>query len=87
MTSQPAGDRVKNFSGACAEFACDMPRALQGEMADERSNASKDNPLCVRQQIVAPIQCRLEGPMPGNCRPNGLVSAIPAETPGGQPCS
>ena len=36
-----AGDRVKNFSGACAEFARDIPRALKGEMADERSNASK----------------------------------------------
>src|SRR5260221_6641531 len=35
-----------------------MPRALKGEMADEGSNASKDNPLCVRQQIVAPIQSK-----------------------------
>src|SRR6201991_3785245 len=64
-----AGDRVKNFSGACAEFACDIPRALKGEMADERSNASKNNPLAVRQQIVAPIQCRLKGPVSGNGRP------------------
>jgi len=54
-----AGDRVTNFSGACAEFACDIPCALQSEMADERSNASKDNLLSVRQHIVAPIQCRL----------------------------
>jgi hypothetical protein len=64
-----AGDRVKNFSGAYAEFACDIPRALKGEMADERSNASKNNPLSVRQQIVAPIQCRLKGPVSGNGRP------------------
>src|SRR3984957_18147976 len=64
-----AGDRIKNFSGAYAEFACDIPSALKGEMADERSNASKNNPLAVRQQIVAPLQCRLNGPVSGNGRP------------------
>src|ERR1700733_10586683 len=38
-------------------------------MADERSNASKNNLLSVRQQIVAPIQCRLKGPVSANGRP------------------
>src|ERR1700738_1158710 len=64
-----ASDRVKNFSGAHAEFACDIPRALQGEIAHERSNASKNNPLCVSQQLVTQIQGRLEGPTPGGGRP------------------
>src|SRR3954470_139495 len=64
-----AGDRVTDFSGAYAEFDRDMPRALKSEIADESSNTSKDYPLCIRQQIVAPIQCRLEGPMPCNRGP------------------
>src|ERR1700739_488747 len=64
-----AGNRVTNFAGAYTEFARDIPRALNSEMAGERSNASKDNPLHVGQQIVAPIKCRLEGPMPGNRGP------------------
>src|ERR1700751_1258139 len=38
-------------------------------MADERREASKDNLLCLGQQIVAPIQCRLQRPMSGNRRP------------------
>ena len=64
-----AGDGVENLCVDGTLLACDIPRALKGEMADERSNASKDNPLSVGQQIVAPIQCRLEGPVSGNGRP------------------
>src|SRR5882724_7545093 len=45
-------------------------------MTDERSNASKNNPLSVRQQIVAPIQCRLQRLMSGNCRSMGQFQQL-----------
>ena len=48
-----------------------MPRALKCEITNERSDASKNNPLSVRQQIVAPIQCRPQRLMPGNRRSMG----------------
>src|ERR1700681_569432 len=64
-----ASDGVKNLSGAYAEFTRDIPRALEGKMTDERSDATKNDPLCVGQQIVAPIQCRLECPVSGDGRP------------------
>jgi hypothetical protein len=38
-------------------------------MADERSDASKDNPLYTGQQSLAPIQCRLQRPRV----PNGEI--------------
>ncbi|MGY3423427.1 hypothetical protein ACVWZW_003902 [Bradyrhizobium sp. F1.13.4] len=64
-----ACDRVEDLLSADAGFTRYKPRAIQGEMADEGSDASEDDPVCVGQQIVAPIQCRLERPMSGNCRP------------------
>src|SRR5882762_2450766 len=45
-------------------------------MTDERSNASKNNPLFVRQQIVAPIQCRLQRLMSGNRRSMGQFQQV-----------
>src|SRR5260221_5501155 len=62
------GDGVEDLCVDGTRLACDIPRALNGEMADVRTDASKDDPLSVRQQIVAPIQCRLEGPVSGNGR-------------------
>ena len=52
-----AGDGVENLCVDGTLFASDISGALKGEMTGEGSNASKDNPLCVRQQIVR-ASCR-----------------------------
>src|ERR1700686_5322409 len=63
------GDRVENLRVDGTLLAGNISGALKGEMPDERSNASKNDPLFARQQMVAPIQSRLKGPVPGNGRP------------------
>ncbi len=63
------GDCVKDLSIVGALFARDMSRSLEVEMFDKPGNSSEDNSLHTRQQIVAPIQCRLKRPVSGNGRP------------------
>src|SRR4051812_11865299 len=63
-----AGDGVINLAIVGALFARDMPRSLNAEQFDKPGNSSENNPLDARQQIVAPIQRRLERLMPGDRR-------------------
>jgi hypothetical protein len=60
------GDGVEDDSTVGALFARDMPRSFKSEMSDKPGNSSEDNSLHIRQQIVAPIQRRLERRMPGD---------------------
>src|SRR5258705_12823784 len=62
------GDCVTDPSIVGALFARDMPRFLQAEMFDKPGNSPEDDPLNIREQIVAPIQGRLERLMPGDRR-------------------
>ena len=63
------GNCVTDLSIVGALFARDMPRSLKAEMFDKPGNSSENNPLHVRQQIVAPIQRCPERLMPGDRRP------------------